>query len=207
MEEIMVDDFDQWLANFKIAPVNYVAVFDPLSGKVISIGPDYALEKEIHKISIDRDIAESVINGDLLIEKCLVDINSNEFEISEIKTLTRLDDILHRIISLEYSKIEKPDVYLTYDSQDKTLTIELSEEFGGTKILKQDVKKRNFVWDGQTEMNFYITEYNDPNLIFEIFSVKIINLIGNSVILKNVNYDTFSVYTKRLFKNYIIEYK
>lgn len=207
MEEIVIDDFDVWLANFKMPEVNYVAVFDPFSGKVISVGPDTAFKDEKHKITIDTLIAESIIDGKLGIEKCLVDINSNEFEISEIRTLTKLDDILHRVISLEYFKAEKPDVYLTHTVNDNTLTIELSEEYGGTKQLTQKIKKRNFVWDGDTEMKFYITEYNDPNLIFDTISVKINELIGESKVINNIDYSTFSVYTRRLFKNYVIEYK
>lgn len=61
MEEIVIDDFDVWLANFKIAEVNYVAVFDPFSGKVISVGPDTAFKDEKHKVNIDTLIAESII--------------------------------------------------------------------------------------------------------------------------------------------------
>ena len=207
MEEIVIDDFDVWLANFKIAEVNYVAVFDPFSGKVISVGPDTAFKDEKHKVNIDTLIAESIIDGKLGIEKCLVDINSNEFEISEIRTLTKLDDILHRVVSLKYSEIEKPDVYITHIADSGVLIIELSEEFGGTKKVNQEVRKRNFVWDGDTEMKFYITEYNDPNLIFDTISVKINELIGDSKVINDIDYSTFSVYTRRLFKNYVIEYK
>ena len=56
-------------------------------------------------------------------------------------------------------------------------------------------------------MDFLITEYNDPNEIYQMFSIKINELIGKNKIIKNLNYDTFSVYTRRLFKNYVIEYK
>jgi hypothetical protein len=80
-----------------------------------------------------------------------------------------------------------------------------SEEL--TKKYKDANKQRKFVWDGSTVMDFLITEYNDPNLIYKMFSVKINDLVGKTVTIKNVSYDNFSVYTRRLFKNYVIEYK
>ena len=56
-------------------------------------------------------------------------------------------------------------------------------------------------------MDFLITDYNDPNLIFQMFSVKLNELVDHNVTIKNIEYDRFSVYTRRLFKNYLIEYK
>ena len=54
-------------------------------------------------------------------------------------------------------------------------------------------------------MSFLITDYNDPNVIFEMFDVKINELVGNYKLIGNIDYDKFSVYTRRLFKNYVIE--
>ena len=87
------------------------------------------------------------------------------------------------------------------------MKIELGKEFGGTKKSKIPYRQRNIIWDGDTVMDFFITEYNDPNLTFETVSVKINELIGKSKIIENVNYENFSVYTRRLFKNYVIEYR
>jgi hypothetical protein len=115
--------------------------------------------------------------------------------------------VLHRIVSSEYTDITQPDIFLTYTAKTKTLKIQLSQEFGGTKKHQINLKPRNVVWDGNTVMDFLITEYNDPNGIYQMFSIKINELIGKNKIIKNLNYDTFSVYTRRLFKNYVIEYK
>jgi hypothetical protein len=128
-------------------------------------------------------------------------------EIAEVKSIFKIDDVMHRIISKEYSKEQKPDVYLSYSSKNKTLKIQLSEELGGTKKIKLSMNRRAIIWNGDTEMKFFITDYNDPNLIFEMFSVKINELVGKTKIINNIDYDKFSVYTRRLFKNYVIEYK
>jgi hypothetical protein len=202
-----IEDFDKWLAEYKPPTINYIAVFDPSTGKVISVGPDFAFPNEKNKVDIDKDIAQSIICAEIPIEKCMIDISSGSLEIAELKTLVKLDDVLHRIISTEFSNLETPDVYLTFNKKSKTLKIQLSEVFGGTKKFKKKHKARKFVWEGSTVMNFIVTDYNDPNLIYEMHDVKISDIVGKDVTLKNIDYDNFSVYTRRLFKNYVIEYK
>jgi hypothetical protein len=208
MEEIV--DFDKWLANFKFVDPEYVAVFDEYSGVVISVGPIHAFENEKNKIPIDRETAESIIEGKIKIGSCIIDLGANTLQIAEIKNIFKIDDVLHRVVSNEYADFDKPDLFITYYSKKKSLKIELSEELGGTKKLPkqfQPVSPKKIIWDGQTEMDFLITDYNDPNVIYDMISVKINSLVGKSIIVKNVDYDNFSVYTRRLFKNCIIEYK
>ena len=115
--------------------------------------------------------------------------------------------MLHRIPDIKYLEELKSDIHLTYNSKSKCLKVQLSAEYGGTKKPKGSVRARQFIWDGTTDMDFLITDYNDPNLIFQMFSVKLNELVGHNVTIKNIEYDRFSVYTRRLFKNYVIEYK
>ena len=205
--EQALEDFDQWIQNYELPPAEFVAVFDPNTGSVISVGPSHAFKDQKHKIVIDQELAESIINSEIKINNCVVDINSNTIEVAEIQSVYKIDDVLHRIASTKYSNIEKPDVYLTHNKKNKTLKIELGKEFGGTKKPKVPYRQRNIIWDGDTVMDFFITEYNDPNLTFETVSVKINELISKSKIIENVSYENFSVYTRRLFKNYVIEYR
>jgi hypothetical protein len=205
MEKIV--DFDQWYLNWKPAPVEYVAVFDPQTGTVLSVGPSHAFINEKYKVPVDKETAESIISGEVKISSCVIDINSNTLEVAEIKSVFKIDNVLHRIISIEYADDTPPDIYITYNSKNKSLKIELSTEFGGTKVPVVPVKERRILWDGDTEMNFFITDYNDPNVLFETISVKIKDLIGKSKTFKNINCKQFSVYTRRLFKNYVIAYK
>jgi len=200
-------DFDQWIQNYKLPPIEFVAVFDPTTMAVTSVGPSHAFTDQKHKITIDQELAESIIKSEIKISNCVVDINSNTIEVAEIQNMYKIDDILHRIISSKYSDIEKPDIYLTHSKKNKTLKIELGKEFGGTKHPKIPYRQRNIIWDGDTVMDFYITEYNDPNLTLETVSVKINELVGKSKIIKNISYENFSVYTRRLFKNYVIAYR
>ena len=206
MEQKLMD-FDQWIQNYKLPLIEFVAVFDPTTMAVTSVGPSHAFTDQKHKITIDQELAESIIKSEIKISNCVVDINSNTIEVAEIQNMYKIDDILHRIISSKYSDIEKPDIYLTHSKKNKTLKIELSKEFGGTKHPKIPYRQRNIIWDGDTVMDFYITEYNDPNLTLETVSVKINELVGKSKIIENISYENFSVYTRRLFKNYVIAYR
>jgi len=202
-----IEDFDVWFSHYKLPPVKFVAVFNPDTGAVISVGPSHAFKDQKHKISVNKELAESIINAEIKIDHYVVDMNSNTLEVAEIKSVYKIDDVLHRIMSKKDSEIKKPDIYIKYDSKLAILKIEMSTEFGGTRKTRVGIKKRNIVWDGDTEMQFFITEYNDPNLLFEVVTVTINDLIGKHKLITDFNYSKFSVYTRRLFKNYVIEYR
>lgn len=205
MEEIT--DFDEWYSTINLPPIEYVAVFDNNTGKVRSVGPSHAFQEEKWKIPIDKELAEAIINAEIQISSCFVNVNSNTLEIAETRSVYKIDDVLHRIPSKKYSNIRNPEIYLIHDRKKKILKIELSAELGGTKQPKDPYKKRSIIWDGETKMNFFITDYNDPNIPFQVICVIINDLIGKPKVIENFDYETFSVYTKRLFKNYIIEYR
>jgi hypothetical protein len=209
MEETV--NFDQWITNFKQADIVYMVTYDPETGTVTSVGPSHAFENETYKLVIDTEIAEMIIEGKIQISSCFVDPTSNEFTISEIKSVFKIDDVLHRITEKQWSDLEKFDVYLTFDQVTKTLTVELSEEYQGTKKLPekfQPVAKRRIVWDGDVEMSFLLTDYNDPNFLYTMIPVKVIDLIGKAKVLENLDVPPkFSIYTRRLFKNYTLEIK
>ena len=202
-----IEDFDKWLAEYKPPHYDYVAVFNPISGAVVSVGPEFAFKDEQNKVIIDKNLAQSIIAAEIQIHNCMIDITSGELKIAEIQTLNKLDDVLHRIISVGYTDMTDPDVYLTYSKKDKTLKIQLSSELGGTKKYKNQKGPKNIVWDGNTSMDFLITGYNDPNEILQVVSLTINELVGKTITIKNINYPKFSIYTKRLFKKYAIEYK
>ena len=202
-----IEDFDNWLREYKQPITQYVAVFDPSTGQVISVGPDHAFADQKNVVKIPQEIAESIIAAETQIHNCQINVESGQLEIAEKKTLNKLDDVLHRIPDIKYLEESKSDIHLTYSSKSKYLKIQLSTEYGGIKKHKGSTGTRQFIWDGSTDMDFLITDYNDPNLIFQMFSVKINDLVGHSITIKNIDYDKFSVYTRRLFKNYVIEYK
>ena len=209
-KQITLPDFDEWIKNYEPETIVYNAAFDPETGRVLAVGPDHTVNKDKYKstIVLEADTAEKIISGEIKMSKCFIDPDQGELEIIERKDLYKIDDVLHRIIVRKFSDIKKPDIYLEHNSTTNTMTVELSEEYGGTyKQAKGiDIAKRKMFWDGETELDFTVTDYNDPNVIADSFTVKINELVGKKVELKELNIPRFfSVYTRRLFKNYMIE--
>ncbi len=207
MEEI--DQFNDFLSKIKLPEITYMAKFNPDTGAVEAVGPSHAFENQDHKIEIDQDTAELIIEGKIKLSSCFVDQRENKFEIAEIQSIIKIDDVLHRVVDLKWSDIDRPDIYILYDSEKKTLKFQLTEEFHGTKKMPekyQPVVRRNVLWSGETEMDFLITEYNDPNILFKMISFKISDLVGKTKTFKNISCPhRFSIYTRRIFKNYVME--
>ena len=209
-KQLELPDFDEWIKTYKPEVLVYRAAFDQQTGRVISVGPDHTVNNETYQntIVLEADTAEKIISGEIKMSKCFIDPDQGELEIVERKDLYKIDDVLHRIIVRKYSDIKKPDIYLEHNAKTNVMTIELSEEYGGTyKQAKGiDIAKRKMFWDGETELDFAVTDYNDPNVITDNFTVKVNDLVGKKVELKELNIPRFfSVYTRRLFKNYMIE--
>lgn len=190
MEEVM--DFDKWYLNHKIEIV-YWAVYDPETGKVRGIYPNDSADEFKYKIQVDTEIGEAIGQGKISLANCYIDFESDTLEITEIKSLLKIDDVLHRVVDSQWEQIENPDLVIKL--KNKELTFSLSDNAKGKKRIH---------YSGDTIMNFYITEYNDPNLLLEKFSIQIDELIKDD---KSFNISLparFSIYTRRIFKKYVL---
>lgn len=219
MEEIDFSDISEQalqqlaelIAEVKLPEVKYEAVYDPLTGEINSVGPSVAFVDEQYTISIADDIAIDIIEGRIKINDCFVDLDTGELEIIELKNVFKIDDILHRVPAKQWSEVEKPEIYITYFTESKKLKIQLSEEYSGTKKLPkkfQPVKQKKTRWAGDTNLIFFLTDYNDPHAIKDIVKFTINDLIGNTKIINNIVLPKrFSIFTRRIFKNYVMDIK
>jgi hypothetical protein len=197
--EAALKDFEEWMKTLTIAEVRYHAVFDPSTGKVTGVYPDHSTPDTASKIEVDQEIAQSILEGTTTLDSYVIDMDSGNLELIELKSLTKIDDVLHRIIDEKWSDVEDADVRLISDRKNKKITIELSEKFYTT---------RKIYWNGNTEMCFLFTEYNDPNGLYEIVSLTIDQLFDKrSIELQLELPNEFSVYTRRIFKNYTISHE
>ena len=163
---------------------SYLAEFNPDTGEVLSVGPKSALQERKHTIEIDNETAEDIIQGNIRIQSCFIDLREKTIEVSEVKQVHKLDDVVHRIISKKWSNIEKPDIYIS--NKNDSLVFYLTEEYGGTYIQDdkfQPVKKRKILWDGDTDLNFLVTDYNDPNILYKMITIKLNDLVGKEKII------------------------
>ena len=202
-----METLEEIIRNFEEQKDKYSAVFDIETGKVISVGPTISFQDKPNKINLDKELAEDILTGNVSISNCFVDKTEGLLEIAEIKNIRKIDDVLHRIPLCKFSDIENPDLFVSYVKKNKTIKVELSKELGGTKKSKTN-KNRNVYWSGDTVMTFYITKYNDPHWILHTIDVTIEELVGKSKTFKQMDLpEKFSVFTRRLLKNYVLEIK
>jgi hypothetical protein len=203
MEEMI--DFDKWLVEQNSNPLDYVAVYDPLTGTIKSILPKGNSQLETFKIDITNELAEFIFSGKINSNQCIVDLETGSIEILETEDITTIDQILHRVIEKKNSKTNEYDIHITYDRANFKLIFELSSYFGGTFQDRLDAKKKKVLWDKNTNLDFLITSYNDPNILFEVMSFKISDMFNQSKIFENIKLPKkFNIfYTNRLMKNYV----
>jgi hypothetical protein len=195
------------LPEISIPAIKYVAKFDKETGKVVSIGPRLIDINNDDEIEIDREMFDDIFSGKINLHHCFIDLYDNKIQVKYNQTLRKIDDVLHRVIEKQFIKIEDPEIFVTYNTSSKKLTVELTERFFGSKKIEniKNLRKQRVLWSGDTDMDFYITEYNDPHFVFEKISVKLSELEGKQFEI-DVNIDKkFSIFTRRLFKNYILE--
>jgi hypothetical protein len=193
MEEIL--DFDKWLVKYQPAEIKYFASYDPVEGTVSSIGSEIALAGESNKTLVDTELALKVLEGSLPIHRCYVDLDTKTVNIAEIKSRVKVNDVLHLIIDSEYSLVSEHDIVVTYERTSKKFTIRSGKD--------DNISSH---WSADTPMSYYLTDYNDPNVVHKIVDITVSDILSSPVVMDNVELpDRFSVYTKRLFRNYVLE--
>lgn len=195
MEE--VTDFDTFIANYVPQKPEYEAIYND-QGLVISISPKGVSDEIPNRIPIDAEIVEQIHSGSLHLHNCFVDMESGDLEITRQEYLKKIDDIFHRIPEKKFvGKSISHDILLEY--RKKTSKIKFS--------MSKALKKKKIRWSGDTILNFYITKYNDPHRIIKKFEMTIDDLYKSDISFHLDIEDRFSVFTRRILKNYVIEYK
>jgi hypothetical protein len=194
MEKELID-FWEWLKTASFPEDEYYAVYDD-EGNVTAIMSNYHDTTGLRKVVIDSEIAIAIHEGREYIHKFKVDTVTKEFKKIEslnFHGLKKIDDILHRIIDKCWSDISCADLIVTHDKSNKCL------------IFNLDDSLKNSSWEGETIMTFFITGYNDPNILKEVISFPIGDLSQGPKIFDFHSNEKFSIYTRRILKNYVCE--
>lgn len=193
-QELM--DFDEWIKQ-PINQVEYFAKFNEENGSLLGIYPSHAAQEIVNKIQIDEDIATQIASGEENLFSYRVDLPTKKLlKISKFSThsLIKIDDVLHRVVDKKWSKIIDPDVVISYNKKNTSLTFSMSDKYS-----------KNIIWDGETEMIFLITDYNDPNVLMQMISIRAGDITENTKSFHIELPEKFSVYTRRIFDKYIFE--
>ena len=193
-QELM--DFDEWIKLPVNQTIEYYATFKD-DGALIGVYPSHAVLDLANKIKIDDEIATAIATGVENLFSYKVDVPTKKLvKLNKFSThsLIKIDDILHRVIDKKWSTIQDPDIVISHNAKNNTLTFSMSNKYSN-----------NIIWDGATEMIFLITEYNDPNVLIHMLSIRAGDITENT---KSVALDLptrFSVYTRRIFDKYLFE--
>jgi hypothetical protein len=194
MEEIT--DFDKWLQAIVIEPIEYYAIYNPQTAEVIGIYPKNSARDIEHKVLIDLDLAESILEGKVSLRSCFVDEVDDILQVVQTQSVRQIDDILHRVVSKEFATFDEADLCITFNSELNTITLSLIEK----------LKRKKIRWDSYAVLKFLITEYNDPHKVNQVITATLDDLYNNDQTYQYTGTDkNFSVFTSRMFKNYIFE--
>lgn len=188
-------DFWEWLKTASFPEDEYYAVYDD-DGNVTAIVSNFHDTTGLKKIVIDSEIAIAIHEGKEHIHKFRVDTVTKEFKKIEsisLRGLKKIDDILHRIVDKKWSDIDRADLSIVYDLRNNKL------------IFSLDDSLRNLAWEGDTVMTFFITEYNDPNVLKSVISFPVGDLSQGTKKFNFSHEGLFSIYTRRIFQNYTYE--
>ncbi len=194
-EKLDLPLFDEWIKTLEIPEETYFFEFDS-EGNVLALHPGQTVGEIKNKIQVDESIALAIYEQGETLRHYKVDVISGrviKVNLSSITGLYKIDDVLHRVIDKRWSNVTKPDIAIEYNRQESLLTFKINP------LLK------TVEWQGDQEMVFLITEYNDPNVLQEMISFNVNELVKYPQRIKVDLPKKFSIYTRRIFDKYTYE--
>jgi hypothetical protein len=194
-EKLDLAPFDEWIKTIEIPEETYFFEFDN-DGNVIALHPGQTVNEIKNKIQVDESIVLAIYEQGETLRHYKVDVISGRIikvNLASITGLHKIDDVLHRIIDKRWSNVTKPDIAIEYNRQESLLTFKINP------LLK------TVEWQGDQEMVFLITEYNDPNVLQEMISFNVNELVKYPQRITVELPEKFSIYTRRIFDKYTYE--
>jgi hypothetical protein len=194
-EKLDLAPFDEWIKTLEVPEETYFFEFDD-TGNVTALHPGPAVDHIKNKIQIDLDVALGIYERGETLRHYKVDVISGrvlKVNLSSITGLNKIDDVLHRVIDKRWTNITKPDIAIEYNREEAVLTFKINP------LLK------TIEWQGDQDMVFLITEYNDPNVLQEMINFNVNELVKYPHRFKLELPKKFSIYTRRIFDKYTYE--
>lgn len=187
--------FDEWIKTLQAPEETYFFEFDN-DGNVLALHPGQTVGEIKNKIQVENAVALAIYESGETLRHYKVDVISRrviKVNLASITGLHKIDDVLHRIIDKRWSNVSKPDIAIEYNRLESLLTFKINP------LLK------TVEWQGDQEMIFLITEYNDPNILQEMISFNVNELVKYPQRITVELPEKFSIYTRRIFDKYTYE--
>jgi hypothetical protein len=194
-EKLDLAPFDEWIKTVEVPEETYFFEFDE-TGNVLALHPGFAVDHIKNKVQVDLDVALGIYERGETLKHYKVETISGrvlKVNLASITGLNKIDDVLHRVIDKRWSNITKPDISIEYNRSESLLTFKINP------LLK------TIEWQGDQDMVFLITEYNDPNVLQEMISFNVNELVKYPHRFKLDLPKKFSIYTRRIFDKYTYE--
>jgi len=194
-EKLDLAPFDEWIKTIKVPEETYFFEFDE-AGNILALHPGVGIDHIKNKIQVDLDIALGIYERGETLRQYKVDTISGKVikvTLASITGLNKIDDVLHRVIDKRWSNVTKPDISIEYDRAESLLTFKINP-------LRKTVE-----WQGDQDMVFLVTAYNDPNVLQEMISFNVNDLVKYPHRFKLELPKKFSIYTRRIFDKYTYE--
>jgi hypothetical protein len=189
-------DFDSWLAEYVPKEIEYYAVYDPDTFLITGIYPSGPAQEKPYKIKIENILAEEIINGSVNLSRLSIDLENQELVIKENYIFSNQNYNFYRIDS-KIENLVNVSLTIKYVNSERSIYFIPSDNLIKTKEKFVEYKKPCL---------FYITSENDPNILYDTIHLELDNLFSSKKLIFPL--DTcgkkFSVYTKKIFKNYYL---
>lgn len=199
MEESL--DLELFIKSLTPIEVKYYAKFDIESGEISGIYPSNTGFKESDVwVEIDSDVAERIVEGKECITNFAIDTTTDGMPIVDIRKLKTPEHVhtLFRIPEIEWAK-KPPEIKIQFLVDKNEFRLTLGEKYSKIKILAFK----------NVPCHLYITQYNDPNVLYETLIFSVDNLINQGLDVIKLetlfNSKEYSIFTPQLFNVFGIE--
>jgi len=181
-----------------IPKIEFYAIYNEFTGQVTGVYPDHAAIDIVYKVKIDDELADLLLQSKLSLTACFVDLIDKTVTIIQPTSAKKSYDPLQRIADIKYADIVDPDVIIHYDSNSRYIAFNLADR------LKNNVLQLG----NNIELSFIVCSYNDPHKIYQLIKFPLSDLLeATKYVRYNYYDDTFSMFTSKIFKKYLIEKK
>lgn len=206
--DITEQDLDQFNKRYEYADMTRYVYYDPETGIIKYIAG--SLVYDLPYVSVEYDQVKGIIEGTDNLENYKIVFSPDDKDFVFIKkedeeeTLETIDEIIFKIpfiTDTSYPLQHDPfnDITVIQDYTDTCWKIYINA------LLIKSLKSKHLYFD--KEFHFYITAYNDPNILYKTMIIPMKELLENSYFIIPFDFLDYSetkisIFTRKIFTKY-----